>query len=120
MSSCSDSGGEDGTRFLLPRGVGDTEDVERYRLGGLHPVHLNDRYDDGRYQIVHKLGAGGFSTVWLARDESEKKWVALKIVEADHSVLIATKSALGQTALAEDQTAADSNRPFMGFNKLLL
>jgi serine/threonine-protein kinase SRPK3 len=54
-------------RFLLP-GVGDTEDIERYERGGFHPVHLGDRYDGGRYKIIHKLGAGGFSTVWLAQD----------------------------------------------------
>ncbi|UNI22946.1 hypothetical protein JDV02_008789 [Purpureocillium takamizusanense] len=57
MSSCSDSEGDYDLRFLLPQDVGDTEDAEGYRLGGFHPVHLNDRYDDGRYRIVHKLGA---------------------------------------------------------------
>jgi len=51
-SSCS-------PRFLLA-GVGDTEDLERYERGGFHPVHLGDRYDDGRYKVIHKLGAGGF------------------------------------------------------------
>jgi hypothetical protein len=53
-------------RFLLPQlGGADTEDVERYQRGGFHPVHLGDVYDE-RYRVVHKLGAGGFSTVWLA------------------------------------------------------
>lgn len=50
--------------------------------GGLHPVHINDRYDGGRYKIVHKLGCGASSTVWLARDRLLKKYVALKIREA--------------------------------------
>lgn len=76
-------------RFLLP-GLGDTEDLERYAPGGLHPVSLGDVYDE-RYRVVHKLGAGGFSTVWLARDEAEQKWVALKIVVADHSAAIEAK-----------------------------
>lgn len=57
-SLCSD----DSLRFL-PAQVGDTEELEMYRKGGFHPVHLGDLYDEGRYRIVHKLGAGGFSTV---------------------------------------------------------
>jgi hypothetical protein len=31
-------------------------------------VSLGNKFKDGRYQIYHKLGWGGFSTVWLARD----------------------------------------------------
>jgi serine/threonine-protein kinase SRPK3 len=87
-------------RFLLPQlGGADTEDVERYQRGGFHPVHLGDVYD-GRYRVVHKLGAGGFSAVWLARDETEHRWVALKIVVADHSMSVSTKSQLScHTAL---------------------
>ncbi|WEW58184.1 hypothetical protein PRK78_003652 [Emydomyces testavorans] len=98
MSSPQDYESDD-TRFLLPQGVGvSTEDVERYQAGGFHPVHLGDRYDRGRYTVVHKLGAGGFSTVWLARDEYEKKWVALKIVAAEHSTLVGDKCVLSRTA----------------------
>lgn len=46
------------------------EKMNRYRPGGFHPVCLGDTFKDGRYKIYHKLGWGGFSTVWLARDQS--------------------------------------------------
>lgn len=44
------------------------EDFLAYRLGGFHPVSLGDTLKDGRYKIYHKLGYGGFSTVWVAKD----------------------------------------------------
>jgi hypothetical protein len=46
----------------------DEENVLNYRPGGYHPVALGDTLKDGRYKIRHKLGYGGFSTVWVARD----------------------------------------------------
>lgn len=58
------------------------EPPHRYCPGGLHPVHLDDRLDGNRYKIIHKLGFGYSSTVWLARDGRDKKYVALKIKEA--------------------------------------
>ncbi|KAF2494668.1 kinase-like protein [Lophium mytilinum] len=59
------------------------ENVERYVVGGYHPTHIGDLYHNERYKIVHKLGHGTFSTVWLARDMVEEKNVALKISCAD-------------------------------------
>lgn len=46
----------------------DEENVLDYKPGGYHPVALGDTLKDGRYIIYHKLGYGGFSTVWVARD----------------------------------------------------
>ncbi|KAI9676538.1 MAG: hypothetical protein M1817_000697 [Caeruleum heppii] len=61
------------------------ENVLNYRPGGYHPVVLGDTLKDGRYKIHHKLGHGGFSTVWVARDSELEQWVSVKIVMADRT-----------------------------------
>jgi serine/threonine protein kinase len=57
------------------------EDVEDYRPGGFHPVAIGDVFAEGRYRVVHKLGFGGSSTIWLARNRPGKL-VTLKIMRA--------------------------------------
>lgn len=61
----------------------DIEDLERYSSGGYHPLSLND-YLNGRYQIIHKLGYGAFSVVWLARDDRTDSNVAIKVLTAEN------------------------------------
>ena len=61
------------------------EDIGLYHPGGFHPVHLGDMFHNNRYVIEHKLGHGGHSTVWLARDLHMDRLVALKIDAADLS-----------------------------------
>lgn len=46
----------------------DAKPLQRYRIGGYRPTHLGDIFKGGRYKIMQKLGWGGYSTVWLARD----------------------------------------------------
>ncbi|KNC71951.1 hypothetical protein SARC_15503, partial [Sphaeroforma arctica JP610] len=48
-------------------GSGDEEDPDDYRVGGYHVVTIGDMFVD-RYQALHKLGWGYFSTVWLCFD----------------------------------------------------
>ena len=48
-------------------------------------MHTADELKDGRYTILHKLGYGGFSAVWLARDKHLHRLVSLKILTADAS-----------------------------------
>ncbi|KAI0395500.1 kinase-like domain-containing protein [Xylariaceae sp. FL0594] len=56
------------------------EPIERYGDGcAYYPVRIGEVLG-GRYRIVHKLGHGGFSTVWMADDDRENKAVALKIL----------------------------------------
>ena len=43
------------------------EPIEEYRIGGYHPVHLEDTFHH-RYRIVAKWAFGQFSTVWIAED----------------------------------------------------
>ncbi|CAG7924597.1 unnamed protein product [Penicillium olsonii] len=59
------------------------ESLSRYCPGGYHPVNLGDTFENGRYKIYHKLGWGGFSTVWLAMDNSRNQWVSIKILTAN-------------------------------------
>ncbi|KAI9043240.1 serine/threonine-protein kinase [Aspergillus affinis] len=58
------------------------EDSEDYCKGGYHPVSVGETYNNGRYVIVRKLGWGHFSTVWLSRDTTNGKHVALKVVRS--------------------------------------
>ncbi|KAG6895657.1 hypothetical protein C0993_009333 [Termitomyces sp. T159_Od127] len=60
----------------------DEEDWEDYVKGGYHPVKLGDRFSEGRYEVVRKLGWGHFSTVWLAKDTKLARHVALKVVKS--------------------------------------
>eukprot|EP01134_Creolimax_fragrantissima_P001803 CFRG1803T1 len=59
----------------------DEEDPDDYRVGGYHPVHVGDVFVN-RYQALHKLGWGYFSTVWLCFDRKNELYVALKVVKS--------------------------------------
>ncbi|KAF4439326.1 hypothetical protein F53441_12605 [Fusarium austroafricanum] len=56
---------------------------DEYYPGGLHPVDLDDVFNDGQYKVIRKLGNGSFSTVWLAHDLKGSRYVALKITVSD-------------------------------------
>ncbi|KAM4065006.1 kinase [Hirsutella rhossiliensis] len=70
-------------RRLYVRGVDDDlEKLHGYRPGGYHPVHLQDELHGGQYRVIHKLGHGGYATVWLCRDQHvvTPSYVAVKIL----------------------------------------
>ncbi|VDB86858.1 unnamed protein product [Peniophora sp. CBMAI 1063] len=52
-----------------------------YYPGGLHPVTMGTIISSAktRYHVVHKLGHGGYATVWLVQDLSSSTWLALRI-----------------------------------------
>ncbi|KAI9042043.1 kinase-like protein [Aspergillus affinis] len=62
--------------------IEDVEKLERYRPGGYHPINIGE-WLNSRYCIVHKLGFGAYSTIWMARDQKTEKYVAIKITIAD-------------------------------------
>lgn len=65
----------------------ESEDPYQYLTRFYYPVLIGELLTQ-RYQVVHKLGRGGFSTVWLADDRSNGTDVALKVLSS---------SALGST-----------------------
>ncbi|KAL2126997.1 hypothetical protein VTI74DRAFT_11495 [Chaetomium olivicolor] len=64
----------------------DSEHPYKYGPGGFCPIELGDRVAN-RFIVLHKLGYGGFATVWLVPDEKQRhgRYVALKVVSADCS-----------------------------------
>ncbi|KAI1772993.1 kinase-like protein [Hypoxylon cercidicola] len=59
--------------------VSEAKPAERYFDNCYRPTRIGEVLN-GQYCIEHKLGWGGFSTVWLARDFLQQKLVALKIM----------------------------------------
>ncbi|KAI0120071.1 protein kinase [Nemania sp. FL0031] len=54
------------------------ERLDKYKPGGYYPIMINDVLHN-RYRIVDKLGFGGYSTIWLARDDRLNHYVAIKV-----------------------------------------
>ncbi|KAF9061732.1 kinase-like domain-containing protein [Rhodocollybia butyracea] len=71
----------------------EVENFKLYRPGGFHPVHLGDTFHNDRYTVVHKLGYGSYSTVWLVKDSVTNRFAALKIIVSE-STNIASEMAV--------------------------
>ncbi|KAF5601319.1 cmgc srpk kinase [Fusarium pseudocircinatum] len=54
------------------------EEIPDYEASRFYPVHIGEVFK-GRYQAMTKLGFGSSSTIWLARDLRDRKYVAIKI-----------------------------------------
>ncbi|KAG6888276.1 hypothetical protein C0992_008957 [Termitomyces sp. T32_za158] len=91
----------------------DGEDLEMYSPGGFYPVHIDDEIKN-RYCIVHKLGFGTYSTVWLARDKQLNRFVAMKFIIAS----AATESS--ETRILHHIRAAGHQHPGRKFVMTLL
>jgi serine/threonine-protein kinase SRPK3 len=86
----------------------DEEDSEDYCKGGYHPVTVGEKFKDGRYTVVRKLGWGHFSTVWLSRDNNSGKHVALKVVR---SAAHYTETAIDEIKLLNKIVQANPEHP---------
>ncbi|KAK5656408.1 hypothetical protein OQA88_4789 [Cercophora sp. LCS_1] len=86
----------------------DEEDSEDYCKGGYHPVTIGEKFKDGKYTVVRKLGWGHFSTVWLSRDNTTGKHVALKVVR---SAAHYTETAIDEIKLLNKIVQANPNHP---------
>ncbi|GAB0135269.1 hypothetical protein EsDP_00003614 [Epichloe bromicola] len=67
------------------------EELPEYDPDHFYPVRLGEIFD-GRFQTVTKLGYGSSSTIWLARDLQDHRYVALKIYihnSAQHPSMLA-------------------------------
>lgn len=61
----------------------ESEDDEDYREGGYHPVEIGEKFKNGRYLVLQKLGWGHFSTVWLCFDTVSESHCAVKVQKSD-------------------------------------
>ncbi|KAJ6036015.1 kinase-like domain-containing protein [Penicillium herquei] len=58
------------------------ETLRWYSPDLFYPVKIGDVFRS-RYQVIGKLGFGGYSTVWLCRDLQQHDYVVLKLFEHD-------------------------------------
>ncbi|KAH5624053.1 hypothetical protein HBI51_239530 [Parastagonospora nodorum] len=81
----------------------DAEPIHRYCKGGYHPVHLEDILNNGTYRILHKLGWGGYSTVWAARNLKTNNNVAIKIAVSERCCQSREVTVLRAVAAAQSE-----------------
>lgn len=88
-----------------------SEDQGLYASGLFYPICIGETLHNGRYRIDHKLGRGGFSVVWLARDLRDHKNVALKVLSSSdaaaqehqkHTKIIACAQDRSRLVLCQD------------------
>lgn len=90
------------------------EKAQKYCRGGLLPIHLSDKFKKGRYMVIHKLGFGVYSTVWLAKDFKTGNLVSLKVLAMDAQKWAGNMSggdiAIAALLLAESDVGSDEGK----------
>ena len=105
----------------------DCEDIKDYGVDGYHAVYLGEKFKNGRYQVIQKLGWGHFSTVWLAEDlhfeksnvepKSRFKFVAMKVQRSKESH---GEAALDEVQLLKALTIARNKKEWISDRESLL
>lgn len=70
---------ESDSEELLPSALDGLEADIAAAKAARHAFNPGDLLKDGRYRPFRKIGKGSSSKVWLARDEQEKRYVAIKV-----------------------------------------
>lgn len=91
------------------------EVLEEYQPEGYHPITVGDVLHN-RCQITDKLGFGGYSTVWIARDTYLNRYVTLNISVAN-SIQHETKVL---KALSASTPSTSSEHPGRGLVPIFL
>ncbi|RAL03696.1 kinase-like protein [Aspergillus ibericus CBS 121593] len=66
--------------LLNPAEKLEEETLSWYSPSDFYPVKIGEVFQS-RYQVIGKLGYGGYSTVWLCRDLQQHAYVTLKVFE---------------------------------------
>ncbi|EFR05429.1 CMGC/CLK protein kinase [Nannizzia gypsea CBS 118893] len=94
-----------------------------YHRKNYYPVKIGEVFND-RYQVIAKLGYGGYATVWLARDNRTKEYKTLKVtVQSDIALRSSTSPVLNEVKMLKHlmPIAADeeeANNPALKFIRL--
>ncbi|OJZ80942.1 hypothetical protein ASPFODRAFT_65459 [Aspergillus luchuensis CBS 106.47] len=78
-----------------------------------HSLQLGDRLTKDRYQLVHKLGHGWHSTIWLARDLQNFRYVAVKVIIAISSGNTDEPGLLRYLIASSEKPGGDIVRPLL-------
>ncbi|KLJ11663.1 hypothetical protein EMPG_09662 [Blastomyces silverae] len=91
--------------------------LPRYYERQYYPVKIGDMLKD-QYRIIAKLGYGAYSTVWLAWDESARRYSSLKVCVQDNGAT--TSPILNEVSMLErlKNCAAAEESPGLFFTRL--
>ena len=82
-------------------------------------MSVGDKFKDGRYRVLSKLGWGHFSTVWLCSDASTGKEVALKARAAPADAALRARAGHARRRAARARVDARAWTPPSGSAKEL-
>ncbi|KAG8910694.1 hypothetical protein FRC01_006186, partial [Tulasnella sp. 417] len=77
---------------------------------GYLPILPDKTLCEGRFQLIRKLGWGGSSTVWLARNTQSSQYVAVKVMTA-HATSLHQAGLLGEVAFLERIKSTNPQHP---------